>query len=498
MSLEELFEASLIPRKTSVAIEKSMMEGKAHYVLKCAACGAEYDDKPGEWRLRCDREGTAHGPALLHSVFAAASPRAATTTPGDAGTAAAFAPWLAYRTPSDAAPGSVPAVLRETPLPACYRSTRFGEARLGLRRLWVAFCGFWPARGARLASCTFKELEAACIAARLAGMPRGTGVVVASAGNTARAFAQIFSRPALRARPVVIVAPARARAALWSPAPFAPNVRLVAVAHGDYADAIRLADLVAAHGADFLIPEGGARNNARRDGMSLALLAAAASDAADGSGDGEDARALPVPQHYFQAIGSGTGGIAAWEAAQRLVRAACRATPPPAVTRLHLSQNAPFTPMCDAWAAHARALPAYCDSDAECRRRIGDVAAFVLTNRRPPYGLAGGVYDALAATDGAVHAVTNAEAAAAAALFEEAEGIDVDPAAAVAIAHLCHAVKTGAVAPDDFVVLNVTGGGKRLLLESTAVNYLEPFVTVDAADISPETAAKVVAMLRNN
>ena len=476
------------------------MDAKTHYILKCAACGAEYDDKPGEWRLRCDKEGSAHGPALLHSVFAAAHPNLAAPAREAAGTAAAFAPWLAYRSTD---PGRVPAVLSSTSLPACFRSTGFGEARLGLRNLWVAFCGHWPARGAALASCTFKELEAACIAARLEGMPRGTGVVVSSAGNTARAFAQIFSRAGMQQRSVVIVVPEKALPSLWSPTPFASNVKLVAVANGDYFDAIRMADLIAEQGSDFLIPEGGARNNARRDGMSLALLSAAAAAAAAAAGDGassEDDKALPVPKHYFQAIGSGTGGIAAWEAAQRLVRAAGGTPPQPAVTKLHLSQNVPFTPMYDAWEKNGRSrtLPKYCDSDTESKTRIGAVSAFVLTNRKPPYGICGGVYDALVATDGDMHAVTNAEAAEAAALFEEAEGIDVDPAAAVAIAHLCHAVKAGAVEPDDFVVLNVTGGGQKHLFATTTIHHLAPLVTIDAADISPETASKVVAMVKHN
>ena len=53
------------------------------------------------------------------------------------------------------------------------------------------------------------------------------------------------------------------------------------------------------------IEEGGAKNVARRDGMGTVML-----DAAVTIGR--------MPDYYFQAIGSGTGGIAAWEAALRL------------------------------------------------------------------------------------------------------------------------------------------------------------------------------------
>ena len=471
------------------------MQSKNHYILKCSSCGAEYDDNPGEWRLKCDKEGSEHGPALMCSVFSADHP----LDPKVDATAARFSPWLAYRSPDPEHPGQVPEVLRTTSLPATFRSTKFGEEKLGLRNLWVSFCGFWPERGSTLASCSFKELEASCIAARLEGMPPGVGVVVSSAGNTARAFAQIFSQPGMK-RTVVIVAPEKALPSLWSPAPFTDNVKLIAVADGDYFDAIRLADLIAEKGKDFLISEGGARNNARRDGMSLALLAAAAAAAAASATGSSNGTPLPVPRHYFQAIGSGTGGIAAWEGAQRLVKhAGCEGkSTPPTLTKLHLSQNVPFTPMFDAWEKNGRSrvLPEYCNSDSESKARISEVSAFVLTNRKPPYGICGGVYDALTATDGTMYAVTNEEAAKAAALFEESEGIDVDPAAAVAVAHLCYAAEKRLVDPDDFIVLNVTGGGKKHLFESSAINYLKPVVTVKAADISSETALKIVEAIK--
>ena len=472
-----------------------MEASKAHYILKCSACGAEYEDKPGEWRLKCDKEGSEHGPALLYSVFSAAHPLDLKS--GVSGTAAKFSPWLAFRTPNPEHPNEVPEVLRATSLPASFHSVKFGEEKLGLHNLWVTFCGFWPERGSTLASCAFKELEASCIAARLEGMPPGTGVVVSSAGNTARAFAQIFSRPGQQ-RTVVIVAPEKALISLWSPEPFSPNVKLVAIANGDYFDAIHMADLIAEQGKEFLIPEGGARNNARRDGMSLALLAAAAAAAESEAGE---SKPLPVPKHYFQAIGSGTGGIAAWEGARRLAdHTHTIGGTPAALTKLHLSQNVPFTPMFDAWEKNdrSRVLPEYCNSDSESKAKISEVSAFVLTNRKPPYGICGGVYDALMATDGTMHAVTNSEAAEAATLFEESEGIDVDPAAAVAIAHLCHAAKNGTVEPDDFIVLNVTGGGKKRLFKSKEINYLKPIVTVDAADVSLETASKIVNMIRHN
>jgi cysteate synthase len=59
----------------------------------------------------------------------------------------------------------------------------------------------------------------------------------------------------------------------------------------DYTDAINLAGRIAK--LPGMVPEGGARNVARRDGMGTMML-----DAAVTIGK--------MPDHYFQAVGSGT------------------------------------------------------------------------------------------------------------------------------------------------------------------------------------------------
>ena len=108
----------------------------------------------------------------------------------------------------------------------------------------------------------------------------------------------------------------------------------------DYADAIELGNTIAA--TEGFYPEGGARNAARRDGMGTTVLAAV-----EASGR--------IPDHYFQAVGSGTGAIAAWEMSLRLQEDGRFGS---GRMKLHLSQNAPFTPMTDAWEAGSRTLAA--------------------------------------------------------------------------------------------------------------------------------------------
>ena len=239
----------------------------------------------------------------------------------------------------------------------------------------------------------------------------------------------------------LIVVPESALPMLWSTRVCAPSVRLVVIGgKADYADAIAVANKVASLPGFF--SEGGATNVARRDGMSTVLMAAAE-------------HLGRLPQHYFQAVGSGTGAIAAWEAAQRL-RADERFAGQQ--MRLQLAQNLPFAPMVDAWQRRSRELNL--GNEKKAKEQIAQIDASVLSNRTPPYSLAGGLYDALDETDGQMHGVTNQEARKAAALFEATEGCDIDPAAAVAVASLCKAVTDRRVDAEESVVINITGGGR--------------------------------------
>ena len=57
------------------------------------------------------------------------------------------------------------------------------------------------------------------------------------------------------------------------------------------------------------------------------------------------------------------------------------------------------------------------------------------------------------------------------------EGIDVEPAAGVAIASLARAVRDGAIARDETVLLNVTGGGRALRARVTHAQQPASIVT---------------------
>jgi cysteate synthase len=279
-------------------------------------------------------------------------------------------------------------------------------------------------------------------------------MVVASAGNTARAFANVCS---ITGQPLLLVVPKESVHRLWTLHDDNHSVCLVTV-EGDYFDAISLAGKIAAR--DGFVNEGGAKNVARRDGMGTVML-----DAVLTSGKLFD--------HYFQAVGSGTGGISAWEASLKLLDDGRFGETLP---KLHLGQSLPCAPLYSLW----KGVDAV---DAACPEGMYDD---VLFNRKPPYALKGGVKDVIEASGGDIYAVTNEEASAAQELFEKSEGIDLNPAAAVAVATLVQAVESGAVKPNEKIVLNITGGGQKRLMQDYELKQLPVSLEVSAKDEDAE------------
>lgn len=311
---------------------------------------------------------------------------------------------------------------------------------LGLPNLWLTFTGWAPDFNCYAKTGSFKELEAYPTISRLSNL-RDRTLVIASAGNTGRAFAQTAAETGVN---VVLVIPESSVSSLWTISSNHENITLISVS-GDYADAISVASKICS--LDGYIPEGGAKNIARRDGMGTTML-----DAAVTIGR--------IPDRYFQAVGSGTGGIAAWEASLRLMRDGRFGQTLP---KLNLVQNQPFTPMASAWNRRSRTITAEDMPDAD--RSVSAVYSPVLTNRAPPYEISGGVFDAMTACGGDFHSVSNSDAKAAFKIFDEVTGVDLDPAAAVALAVLIQAAENKTIDSDETVVLNLTGGGYRRIAE---------------------------------
>lgn len=368
-----------------------------------------------------------------------------------------FADWL-----------PVSRTLKGSSAPVTYKSSGLA-AHLGLENLYITFSGYFPRVGAAMTTCSFKETEAYSVCGRMDQRIGDKILVVASAGNTARAFAKVCSDNCI---PLLLSVPEDNLDALWFEQPLDACVKLIASASGgDYFDAIHLSNL--ALKSDKFLAEGGARNIARRDGMATTVLSAVTTIGR-------------IPDWYFQAVGSGTGAIAAWEANIRLIEDGRWGGN---TMKLMVSQNLPFIPMYEAWKAGSREMLPYDDDLA--RRHVEEIDAKVLSNRKPPYSVRGGLFDALKAAGGDILIAGNNEARVAARLFEQTEGVDIHPAPAVAVATLIKAVEDGTVRKSDTIMLNITGGGEEMMKKGKKLWYLEPSV-VFPLDPDPAEVVRIV------
>lgn len=403
------------------------------YLLKSIGTGKLYEDSG--WMLEAPDE---HPSSLLRAIYKDSK----LTLREDADGLFRYAGWLPLK-----------GHLKGSASPVTYKSEGLASI-LGLKNLWITFNGYWPERGANMTTCSFKETEAYSVCSRLQGHDAKI-LVVASAGNTARAFAKVCSENNI---PLVLCVPYDYIDALWFQSELSDCVKLLTTAPGsDYFDAIALSNIISK--MDGFTAEGGAKNIARRDGMGTTVLNSVSTIGR-------------IPDFYFQAVGSGTGAIAAWEANMRLIDDGRFGHNK---MRLIVSQNTPFLPIYDAWKAGSRDILPMDDDLA--RRQSQEIDAKVLSNRRPPYSIQGGLFDALTDTNGDVHKVTNEELRAAARLFRDSEGIDIYSASAVATSSLIQAVNNGQVNCESLIMLNITGGGEYLFKSIHKPVFLKPKLT---------------------
>ena len=405
------------------------------YTLQSLVTGELFSDTG--WMLDAPNQST---PGLIRAVYKHKKINPKDTSFG----IYRFADWL-----------PVNRMLQGSSAPVTYKSSGLASL-LGLKNLYITFSGYWPEKGVNMSTCSFKETEAYSVCGRMDPAQKKV-LVVASAGNTARAFAKVCSDNKI---PLLLCVPEDNLNALWFENPINDCVKLIASRTGsDYFDAIHLSNIACQ--CEGFIAEGGAKNVARRDGMGTTMLSAAT-------------HIGTIPDYYFQAIGSGTGAIAAWEANLRLIADGRFGN---TMMKLVVSQNSPFVPIMNAWNANSRDMLPFDNETA--RKEVEIIDAKVLSNRKPPYPPIGGLFDALTETKGEVLAVTNEEARKAALLFLEHEGNDIHPAAAVAVASLIQSVNNGKVEPEAIVMLNITGGGEEKFKNGKTLHYLTPSVIFD-------------------
>ena len=94
--------------------------------------------------------------------------------------------------------------------PITYKSKGLA-GHFGLNNLYITFSGYWPEKGIEMSTCSFKETESYSVCARM-DENADKILVVASAGNTARAFARVCSDNDI---PLLLCVPEDNLNALW-------------------------------------------------------------------------------------------------------------------------------------------------------------------------------------------------------------------------------------------------------------------------------------------
>lgn len=414
-----------------------------HYKIKCLDCHSVFpDDDP--FLLKCTFD---HQDCLLRATYNNKTFSTDDSLPGFF----RYAKWL-----------PVKRILNDAPEPIVYKSKGIAS-HLGLNNLFIIFNGYWPEKNAFIDTCSFKELEAYTVCARIPENFSQT-IVIASVGNTAKGFIKACSENDI---PALIVIPKTSLHNVWVTAPVNSLVKIIAL-DSDYEDAMKVARKLSNQKG--FIRVGGTKNVAKRDGLATSFLAAV--ETID-----------EMPDHYFQAVGSGAGGIGVWEMSQRILGDGSFGTKK---MKLHLSQSEEVPLMVDAWEKKQSKLPPI-KCDAAKRKKLCTMRAQILGNLNPVYSVKGGLYDAMKDTSGDMYKISDSEAEKCGYLFKKAEGCDVGTAAEVAIASLFEAVERKTVQKDDIIVLNITDGGPEKLRQEKKIYQCQPDLIIDSEFLKDES-----------
>ena len=131
------------------------------YTLECVATGREFPDEG--WTLD---DAQCKCPSLIRTRYA----KKQLELKSDEYGFYKFADWLPVRR-----------MLENSKAPVTYKSKGLA-AHLGLENLYITFNGYYPAIGAHMTTCSFKETEAYSVCARIDENEKRV-LVVASAGN---------------------------------------------------------------------------------------------------------------------------------------------------------------------------------------------------------------------------------------------------------------------------------------------------------------------------
>jgi cysteate synthase len=118
-----------------------------------------------------------------------------------------------------------------------------------------------------------------------------------------------------------------------------------------------------------------------------------------------------------------------------------------------------------------------------------------LRDRGPAYSTRGGIFEVLIKIQGDMLVADNCESLHAKRLFEETEGIDIDPESAVTFAALLKTARYDGIEKEALVLMNVTGGGRyRQQLDKELISA-RPALEIDEKEIALDKTSERIAGL---
>jgi cysteate synthase len=118
-----------------------------------------------------------------------------------------------------------------------------------------------------------------------------------------------------------------------------------------------------------------------------------------------------------------------------------------------------------------------------------------LRDRGPAYSTRGGIFEVLIETQGDMLVADNCESLHAKRLFEETEGIDIDPESAVTFAALLKSAWYDGIEKEALVLLNVTGAGRYRQQLVEELISARPALEIDEKEIALDKTLERIAGL---
>jgi len=328
-------------------------------------------------------------------------------------------------------------------------------SKYGFNNLYFTYTGYNEDLGIASPTCSFKDFEAFGVLNRLKSYDISRPLLLSSAGNTARAIAYYAAKIHY---PVIIIVPNNSRQYLWLPHEnglfdnVTKYVKIFFVNQpGNFNDTAKLANLLGAHLDDEVLSEGGYFNIGRTCALGICALSFF-----DQTGI--------FPNHFVQAVGSGSGPLSALRAYRLLKENSLEQI------SFHIIQNYPYVPLVESIKEETNVQV------GKYLHKIDTACAPMLTSGDPAYNYPGGIYHEMnKGNTFYAYGVTNEEIYRMQYEFWKLEKKQLLLPAAATVAGLIKVKKDGRIKDEEVIQVNITGCGDIAKRNNDGYFYIPSF-----------------------